>query len=482
MKKIFLSLFVVIFSIFLISCKEETINKFTIEYAVTTGGYISGEEIQEVEMGMSTNIVKAVAEPYYHFVKWSDGKKEEKRIEENVSKDLTLTAIFEKDNYVFPSLYIDTNNVPVVSKEEYVSCQVSVDSVYEEYVISNAKAKIKGRGNSTWDFPKKPYKLKFDEKIDLFGNGKAKTWTLIANYCDQSLMRNYLAYGLGNLFSDYIYATSTQYVELYLNNEYLGLYLVCEQCEIGKNRIDISQDEDINTGYLLELDFRIYDEGATLDLDYFEVDGIPYAIKDPDTEDDFYTLEYTKYIKDYVSKAYDAVLSHDYEEVKKYLDINSFVYSYIIYELFGNVDVKFSSWYLYKDKDGLLVSSPIWDFDITAGNINYDDLALNPKFLYAQYYNKWYHHLLQIREFKELVSQALYENYYDINDYLIETVNTLKMSKDQFEKNFTKWKILGVYVWPNASEMVKIRTWEGHIDYMINWLKEKLNYMLEEYQ
>lgn len=481
MKKVFTIMLVLMVGSFLVSCVD-TSSTYTVEYVATKGGYISGKDIQEVVSGASCEVVKAIAEPFYHFVSWSDGSLSEKRTDLNINSDIKLTATFERDNYEFPSLYLDTNGVDIVSKDNYIKCLVSVDSVYDEDDFSNVSAKIKGRGNSTWGMPKKPYKLKFDEKIDLFGNGKAKTWTLIANYCDQSLVRNYLAYGLGRMFGDYIYATSTQFVELYLNNVYQGLYLVCEQVEVGKSRININDDLDtVNTGYLLELDYRIYDENAKMDYDYFEVDGIPYAIKDPDTEDELYTKEHLNYIKDYTTLAFNAVKSGSYSLASKYIDINSFVYTYIIYELFGNVDVKFSSWYLYKDTEGLLVSSPIWDFDITCGNIDYDDQAYNSNFLYAKTYNAWYKYLLKMPEFKTLVKNALINNYYEINNYLDSTIIKLKKSKSYFEKNFTKWPILGVYVWPNSKDMVNIKTWNGQVEYVRKWLNSKLNYMYDQY-
>ena len=95
-----------------------------------------------------------------------------------------------------PFLYIETKDmVDIVSKEDYVECNVSLTNTDYEFEFSDIKGKIKGRGNSTWSAPKKPYKLKFDKKVDLFGDGAAKTWTILANYYDKSQIRNYLAFG-----------------------------------------------------------------------------------------------------------------------------------------------------------------------------------------------------------------------------------------------------------------------------------------------
>ena len=98
-----------------------------------------------------------------------------------------------------PVMVINTvDEAPILDKENYVTCSISVSNAKAEYCFNELSAGIRGRGNTTWNMPKKPYKVKFDSKIDLFGNGAAKKWTLIANYSDPSLIRKYLAYMIGS--------------------------------------------------------------------------------------------------------------------------------------------------------------------------------------------------------------------------------------------------------------------------------------------
>lgn len=158
-----------------------------------------------------------------------------------ITSDITVHIEMEIDTLELPVMVINTlNSVPILDKENYVNCNVSVFNADEDYCFMRISADIRGRGNSSWTMPKKPYKLKFDAKVDLFGNGSAKTWTLIANYNDPSLIRNYLAYSSGAVFES-IKETTTkvQFVELYLNDEYEGVYLICEQNEVGSTRVDI---------------------------------------------------------------------------------------------------------------------------------------------------------------------------------------------------------------------------------------------------
>ncbi len=383
------------------------------------------------------------------------------------------------DQKTFPFIYIETeNNMDIVSKEEYISCSVSTSNTLQKYILQNESAKIKGRGNSTWTFPKKPYKLKFNSKIDLLGNGKAKTWTLIANYCDKSLTRNLMAYeiaraiGLEN-------TTSADPVNLIVNGVYYGVYLLCEQVEIGKTRVNIESDlSDINTGYLIEMDARAPEEGIE-NIDYFSIDGINYAVKDPETDDDDFSFQHMNFIKNYVTQSFNS-LSADYETVSNNIDVESFAKCYIVHEMFNCIDVGFSSFYMYKIKGGKLYAGPVWDFDISSGNCNYIKNGNNNNYLYAKESNIWYKKLLQFDEFKSLVSEILMEYKDTIKSKIEEVVNYQLEYKDNNNANFKVWHIMGIYVWPNPKEIVKINNFVGQINYLENWVKLKLSYM-EDY-
>lgn len=392
-----------------------------------------------------------------------------------------------------PDFYVNTKDEEeITSKEEYLTCSVTVDYEDTRYEFESAPAKIRGRGNSSWyEMPKKSYRLKFDEKTDLFGNGSAKTWTLIANYCDPSLSRNYLAYSLGSIFETQIYTTSTQFVHLYLNGKYNGVYLVCEQVQTGKNRIDIDESiDDEDTGYLIELDVR--KEGVE-DYDYFCIndthfDDRYYQIKSPDPEDveeaggESLQEKFAYYIRIYVTHSFISIAyQNTYASICELIDVESFAESYILNELFNSQDVGDSSFFLYKKKGGKLYSGPIWDYDISMGNCNYpssfytQDLSSNPYCLWAKELNPWYYYLLRYKEFRELVSEKL-EYYADkITEKLNACIKYLYAREAEFKKNFEVWDIWGTYVWPNPDEMVRLKNWHAHVNYVHNWLKKSLS-------
>ena len=451
-------------------------------FVANEGGYISGTEVQDVEEGKSSNVVKAIANEGYEFVSWNDGVKDEKRIINNVTKDVSLVANFRKIIYEYPTIFIVTEgNKAITSKETYLNCTVTVDdNKNPEYNLTRVEAKIKGRGNSTWDKPKKPYRIKFNQKVDLFGNGANKDWTLIANYVDPSLIRNFLAYSIAYSFDDVPYTTSMQYASVYVNGAYQGLYLICEQIEVGKNHVEINDDIDNQISFLLELDKRILDEGKTEGLDYFYAEGQPYGIKAPKTDGDNFNKSECTRIKNYIQFCIDTIKNKSFEEVKKCLDVDSFADGYIIHELFSSIDVNFSSWYISKDKGEKVKNGPIWDFDISAGNVDYNDQARFADRLFANT-NTWYKYLLKHQEFKDLVKEKL-TKYYDIIHMVVEEkIEEVMLYKPYFLENFTKWKILGKYGWPNPPEIVAITTWEGHVEFVRDWLYAKLDFMMKTY-
>ena len=423
----------------------------------------------------------AVADPGYKFDSWSSGDENEK-IPLLSLKNLFSKPNFEKEKLDLPIVSIDTyRKKKIKSKEVYVDCTVSL-CADEELSFEAVSARIKGRGNSTFQHDKKPYKIKFDEKISVLGEGAAKEWTLIANHMDYSLVRNRLAYAVGAAIG-LEYTTSANFVDVYLNGEYLGVYLLCEQIETGKNRVDIEDSLEVDeTGYLIELDARAPDEGEEgIDYFYSKAASQPYGIKSPDTEDVAFTADRVEFIKNYVDSAYDALLGTDYSAVCNYLDVDSFVNGYILDELFKTTDVGFSSFYLYKDAGGKLFRGPIWDYDLSAGNSIVESAAV-PNSIYAGAANPWYARLLTFPEFREAVGKRLVEVSEEISFVIDSEFKFFEDSKASFERNFVKWDILGECSMEYTSqEVCELKTFDEQLSYLKNWLEESLTFVNVEY-
>ena len=454
-------------------------------------GHIDGEAMQYVPDGGTTAEVTAVPSLGYKFKGWSDGVTDEKRTV-TASEDVLLVASFEIAELSLPIICINTlNAAPILDKETYINCDVSVSNCEKSFEFAAKSGKIKGRGNSTWThYPKKPYKLKFSDKVDLFGHGSAKTWTLIADYADKSLLRNRLAYSVGDVLGLEFNNTS-QPVELYLNGEYMGEYIVCEQTETGTNRVEINDDINLNDqGFLVELDMHLLETNVeheeVFERDWFLIDGTAYTVKGPETDDpdelsgnDPY--EITAKIKEKLEAFWATVTAGDYAQIEAQLDVESFAKCYIVAELFKQNDVGYSSWYVYYNPGGKLTNGPLWDFDLSVGNANYDENSpLRPDMPWAAG-NIWYKELLKHTEFKELVGKILAENRDAITAKIDQIVAEAETCEDSYLRNFQKWDILNSPVWPNPQTLHDIHTWQGHVDFVVNFLKDSLIWLVGQY-
>ena len=310
-----------------------------------------------------------------------------------------------------PAMFVTTDNQPLSyihqDKNNKDSGKVCIHTADGEMDVDNKTIKqIKGRGNATWSYPKKPYNIKFDKKTSVLGMAKAKKWTLLAGcYQDNSLMKNAsifnIAAGIGlSETSEY------RHVDLYINGEYLGNYLICESVEIADNRIettdlddeneaaneevdienaallgvrsgyvcgskkwvDISNEpENVSGGYLLEVDYlyRYHQEISG----FISNVGMPIVLKSPE-----YASEgEVNYISGLWNEAEEALYSDTGYNSKgryytEYFDIQSLVKVYIMQELSKNVDSGITSFYFYKYADNdKFYAGPLWDFDHALG-------------------------------------------------------------------------------------------------------------------
>ena len=252
------------------------------------------------------------------------------------------------------------NGEEVIQKEKNLISNVYIISEDGKNLLATSGTEIRGRGNASWDFPKKPYRLKFDEKQSPLGApASAKKWTLLSNYGDKTLMRNMLAFEVSRRVG-LSYTPFCHPVDLIVNGEYRGCYQLCDQVEAAKGRVDAKD------GYLVEIDAYAYNE----DVWFSSNKGIPVTIKHPD--EDEITQQQRKYINDYFNQMEAAVFASNYtdpeEGYRKYLDLDSFLKNFIVGEFGGNTDTYWSV-YMYKDaSDGKLYTGPVWDYDLAFEN------------------------------------------------------------------------------------------------------------------
>ena len=288
---------------------------------------------------------------------------------------------------------------------------------------------IRGRGNSTWMADKRPYKIKLAKKADLLGMGKNKHWVLLANRYDNSLLRNKITYWMGEKLG-MPFTPQCEFVDVFMNGEYLGCYYLCEQIRVGESRVEINDLEDDSTpgdgttatqepeitgGYLLGIspypdDWKNYPEQmfSTSRGKRFSIESPEFDNHTPEAQQAQYN-----YIKDYVQKTEDAIYGEGFKDEdgvswEEYLDKESTFQYYWMQEVSMNGDAFAStSTYMYKPRGGKLCFGPIWDFDYVAwGDLMYDDPPQIDGF--SQAGNFWFQRMLKNEDFAAEL-QAAYE-------------------------------------------------------------------------
>ena len=245
----------------------------------------------------------------------------------------------------------------------------------QEYPIT-----ARGRGNASWGYPKKPWRIKFaDGKSHHMLRGssmespsKAKKWTLINNWGDKTLMRNCLAFEVSKRIG-MPYTPWCQPVDVIMNGEYKGCYQLCDQVSVDKNRVPVTEMEpsdneepEVTGGYLIEVDAYASKESSWFTSNRSN----PVTIKHPG--DDDITTQQHNYIKGYFNLMESSVFASNYTDpengYRKYLDIESFLKHFLIGEFSGNMDTYWSV-YMYKEREeSQFHVSPCWDFDLAFDN------------------------------------------------------------------------------------------------------------------
>ena len=415
----------------------------------------------------------------------------------NEDKDDKLIKNRNVENFVseqgeVPKIIIYTrDNVFPYDKENYVkgTLQIVEQPNEENVIFEEAPMGIRLRGNSTYDCPKKPFRIKFDQKQSLFGLPKAKSWVLLANYYDKSHMRNYLAYLTANKLNNLDFQPASIFVEVEINGEYQGLYLLCEQMQTGTGRVDIEQDEydPANPTAFFELDFldRILADGLVENQSYFETHGYYFGLKYPDSDD--ITVAQCANIKRYVDRAFNKIFTaHNYDLV---IDVDSFIDYYLINELFKNVDVVQTSVYFYL-KDGMVFAGPVWDFDIALGVVGKNEHSsiyevYQRSTLWVKEYSRYYKALFSDIDFLNQVKAR----YQEVRSLLAEVYTELEIALDlleeELQRDVAKWGIPGeLYMWLSGeycTEYRELKTYDEHIAYLKKQLNMQFIYMDNEF-
>ena len=224
-----------------------------------------------------------------------------------------------------PSMLISLNGVDLQtinkgSKEvKYENNQVILNSSNSKYNFTDSSVQLKGRGNFNWGLSKKPYQIKLSSKTNVLGMGKSKTWLLIANHGDATLMRNKLVYDLAKNIG-MPYTQNSEWIDLWVDGEYIGNYLLTEKIQVGTNRVELTDEEN---SLIAELDNNYYDK----EEHYFKtnISNTHFVLKDSEAQDE--GLHAFSNFKDYVNN-FEKELYKDnknWNKISSMIDVESFI-------------------------------------------------------------------------------------------------------------------------------------------------------------
>ncbi|MCF0176356.1 MAG: CotH kinase family protein [Bacteroidales bacterium] len=333
---------------------------------------------------------------------------------------------------------------------------------------------IKGRGQSTWGMEKKPYKLKLYEKSKVLGMRSNKDWVLLANYSDKSLLRNATAMVISRML-EMPWTPAHRPVEVYINNEYQGLYDLFEEREVAKKKVEI----DLAAG-------EWYIEVESSECQWSTaICGVPLKVREPETYSDQQLNSLKEFFNNFEKALYSTSFENPNTGYARFIDINSFIDNYILEELAKDIDgnVRKSNFLTIENDTGKLRFYHCWDFDISFGNCNYFPSAVGNDYSgwYIKDYNSasvkgngWYPRLFSDPAFVAKV-KARWNEVYPLLKVVPGYIDCYyQENREAADRNFQKWTILGYAVWPNVAIP---GTYKGEVDYLKNFYNNRLEWL-----
>ncbi len=434
---------------------------------------------------------------------WEDGKVY--RLKINHTDEYNI-KFMKSEN--LPTLYIETSSGKMEhihedkENEETGNIKIINSEGYAEY--RGELSKISGRGNSTWSYEKKPYAIELAHAEGLCGMNCSTKWNLLALWNENTKISTKLVLDLANEMG-MNYSPQGEWVDLYLNGNYEGLYLLTGSVSVGKGRVEITDlekknkllnplieeaayidnvsfkgyelnngENNITGGYLIEKQWSgFYEEekcGFTTKQNH------NFSFKSPQHP----STEQVKYMKEFCQKVEDSIICGNYE---KYIDVESFIDKYLIEEISLNYDANIGSAFFYKDADkDILYAGPVWDYDCAFGRMNQD--FLDGKYLDYEWtiliprlsngdVLSWFAYLYEDESFYEKMCQR----YSEILPYLEELVNTgiddyVEWIQASVNMNSARWpqNISGYYL-----------EYYNNVKYLKFFLTNRLKYLCQRW-
>ena len=423
----------------------------------------------------------------------------------NFDSNLPLVIVHQFDDVMDDrGAYRSTVSFSVIDRKHDGRAHLLSDQLHLQ-----SRSESNYRGSSSLQFPKKQFGVRLiDDQGDnrnepILGMPSENNWIMYAPYDDKSLIRNAIAYQLSRDMGHY--APRTRFVELFLHDgdgpltesHYHGVYMLVERIKWDDNRVDITKisdednaEPDISGGYIINYDRDVHFRSSHKNTGF--------ALVRPQTWD--ITDSQRDWISNYIGDLETALFSNNFtdpdEGYAAFLEPDSFIDHHLITEALKEIDGYRLSTYMYKDRNSRVVMGPVWDFNISMGNVDYHPNSAvrdaqgywepdpwSPEGWYyklideRQYLNGWYSRLFEDPDFENRYSNRWWELRTGpfSTEHLINMIQNYAELLDEAQKrNFERWPVLGQYVWPNHFIG---NTYEEEIDFLVDWVEKRMQWI-----
>lgn len=370
----------------------------------------------------------------------------------------------------------------------------AMNCIYDPANNYNGKISIEFRGSSSQGFPKKPYGFSTllssgtaDSNVSLLGMPEENDWVLLNPYTDKTFMRDVMIHDLGRAMG--WYTSRASFLELIINGQYQGVYVLLEKIKRDDERVDIAKltntmnsGDALTGGYIFKIDKITGNSGGG----WSTTQGVSIQNHDPEWNE--VTPQQNSYLQNYINN-FESVLwganaTNPNTGYRKLANVYSFADFFILNEVSNNIDGYRLSTYIHKDRDsrcGRFTMGPFWDFNLSFGNADYcNGYPTNGWQMYqgcGDGSSKWINRMLQDQWFKNLLRCR-----YDELRASILSTTALHARVDTYAnyvrqaaaRDSAKWQTIGNYIWPNGWVA---NSWQGEIDSMKLWITNRMNWI-----
>ncbi len=396
------------------------------------------------------------------------------------------TDVKEVKKASLPVVRVTTEDGRLVTDRNYKNVTVTLEGAPDpQQDFTDLPGEMKCRGNSTLHMPKKPYRIKFEDKINLLGQGAgpSKSWVLLACHMDLTLLRNHVAFTMGRELSGIGFTSSSSFVRLFINGTDKGIYELAEHHGTGKYRVQADEDPtEPDTDYFIEMDdYERLQEND--DLCTFEIGNNGYVIKS-----DYMTAQKFRFVFRWVLDTDDVLKNGSREEIEERIDLPSFVDMYILQEMTKNTDAGSSSFFYFKKGGGKLYCTCPWDFDLAFGNEG--DFGRSPEGLFVgnpEYdmeegwdlkANSWMCCLMRREWFVDMVAERWNEVGLGLRDAATEEIDRIVgLYGDELASNYEIWDPRGDGTVNGPTEWERTDSYSERTEGLKKWIVERAEWL-----